>query len=98
MGVIKRKNIVKGNEGGLKYICDVCSADITSTVSELYPFQSDAPKLRRARHFISLGRLIASRFEYDALTRPVPNMTFAYPAFRKANRHVIMNPERIPFR
>ncbi|KAL8763020.1 MAG: hypothetical protein Q9184_001107 [Pyrenodesmia sp. 2 TL-2023] len=32
MGVIKRKNIVKGNEGGLKYICDVCSADITSTV------------------------------------------------------------------
>ncbi|KAI4203842.1 MAG: hypothetical protein LQ346_001719 [Caloplaca aetnensis] len=31
MGVIKRKNIVKGNEGGLKYICDVCSADITST-------------------------------------------------------------------
>lgn len=35
MGVIKRKNIVKGNEGGLKYICDVCSADITSTVSGL---------------------------------------------------------------
>ncbi|KAL8735220.1 MAG: hypothetical protein Q9166_001096 [cf. Caloplaca sp. 2 TL-2023] len=32
MGVIKRKNIIKGNEGGLKYICDVCSADITSTV------------------------------------------------------------------
>ncbi|KAL8997577.1 MAG: hypothetical protein Q9169_003195 [Polycauliona sp. 2 TL-2023] len=32
MGVIKRKNIVKGNEGGLKYICDVCSADVTSTV------------------------------------------------------------------
>lgn len=36
MGVIKRKNIVKGNEGGLKYICDVCSADITSTVSEIH--------------------------------------------------------------
>ncbi|KAL8838230.1 MAG: hypothetical protein Q9170_002220 [Blastenia crenularia] len=32
MGVIKRKNIVKGNEGGLKYICDVCSADVTNTV------------------------------------------------------------------
>ncbi|KAL8698867.1 MAG: hypothetical protein Q9201_006337 [Fulgogasparrea decipioides] len=32
MGVIKRKNIVKGSEGGLKYICDVCSVDITNTV------------------------------------------------------------------
>ncbi|KAL9595603.1 MAG: hypothetical protein Q9219_006340 [cf. Caloplaca sp. 3 TL-2023] len=32
MGVIKRRNIVRGNEGGLKYICDICSADITSTV------------------------------------------------------------------
>lgn len=43
MGVIKRKNIVKGNEGGLKYICDVCSADITSTVSELSRIHPFAP-------------------------------------------------------
>ena len=32
MGVIRKKNS-KGYEGGLKYICDVCSADITATVS-----------------------------------------------------------------
>ncbi|KAL8629523.1 hypothetical protein Q9189_004761 [Teloschistes chrysophthalmus] len=98
MGVIKRKNIVKGNEGGLKYICDVCSADITSTVSELYPFQPDAPKLPQAEHFILTEMLIVYRFEYDALNLPVPNMTFAYPASRKEIHHVIMTPGRIPFR
>lgn len=33
MGVIKKKTITRGTEGGVKYICDVCSADITNTVS-----------------------------------------------------------------
>ena len=33
MGVIRKKTLSKGYEGGLKYLCDVCSADITSTVS-----------------------------------------------------------------
>ena len=33
MGVIKKKTITRGTEGGLKYICDVCAADITATVS-----------------------------------------------------------------
>ena len=33
MGCIKKKSGTRGTEGGLKYICDVCSADITSTVS-----------------------------------------------------------------
>ncbi|KAF1987381.1 SWIRM domain-containing protein [Aulographum hederae CBS 113979] len=32
MGVIKKKTAVRGTEGGVKYVCDVCSADITSTV------------------------------------------------------------------
>lgn len=32
MGVIKKKTAVRGTEGGVKYICDVCAADITSTV------------------------------------------------------------------
>jgi len=32
MGLIKKKTAVRGTEGGIKYICDVCSADITSTV------------------------------------------------------------------
>ncbi|KAL8985934.1 MAG: hypothetical protein Q9177_004299 [Variospora cf. flavescens] len=41
MGVIKRKNIVKGNEGGLKYICDVCSADITSTNNIPYRYTQE---------------------------------------------------------
>lgn len=37
MGVIRKKTISRGTEGGLKYICDVCSADITATVCPLSP-------------------------------------------------------------
>lgn len=33
MGVIRKKTAGRGSEGGVKYICDVCSVDITSTVS-----------------------------------------------------------------
>ncbi|KAI0161933.1 transcriptional adaptor-like protein [Hypoxylon sp. FL1284] len=32
MGVIRKKAAGRGGEGGVKYVCDVCSADITSTV------------------------------------------------------------------
>lgn len=32
MGLIKKKTAVRTTEGGIKYICDVCSADITATV------------------------------------------------------------------
>ncbi|KAI1007992.1 Transcriptional adapter 2 [Podosphaera aphanis] len=32
MGVIRKKAATRGAEGGVKYVCDVCSADITSTV------------------------------------------------------------------
>lgn len=35
MGVIRKKTISKGYEGGLKYICDVCSKDITATVGRV---------------------------------------------------------------
>ncbi|EON96710.1 putative transcriptional adapter 2 protein [Phaeoacremonium minimum UCRPA7] len=31
MGVIRKKTAARGGEGGVKYVCDVCSADITST-------------------------------------------------------------------
>ncbi|KAF2403433.1 transcriptional adapter 2 [Trichodelitschia bisporula] len=31
MGIIRKKNS-RGQEGGVKYVCDVCSSDITSTV------------------------------------------------------------------
>jgi hypothetical protein len=35
MGVIRKKTISRGGEGGVKYVCDVCSSDITSTVGSL---------------------------------------------------------------
>jgi transcriptional adapter 2-alpha len=31
--MIKKKTATRGTEGGVKYVCDLCSADITSTVS-----------------------------------------------------------------
>lgn len=37
MGVIKKKTAVRSTEGGVKYVCDVCSVDITSTVSPYAP-------------------------------------------------------------
>ena len=33
MGVIRKKTAARGTEGGTKYHCDVCSVDVTSTVS-----------------------------------------------------------------
>lgn len=44
MGVIRKKTITKGTEGGLKYICDVCFGDITSTVSGIPQNQSVLPR------------------------------------------------------
>ena len=35
MAVIKKKTAVRGTEGGVKYMCDVCFVDITSTVSRI---------------------------------------------------------------
>ena len=32
MGNIRKKTAVRGGEGGVKFVCDVCSVDITSTV------------------------------------------------------------------
>ena len=40
MGVIRKKTATRGGEGGVKYVCDVCSADITSTVRQPYSFKS----------------------------------------------------------
>jgi transcriptional adapter 2-alpha len=40
MGVIKKKTAIRGSEGGVKYVCDVCSADITATVSCLPQYSS----------------------------------------------------------
>jgi transcriptional adapter 2-alpha len=36
MGVIKKKTGTRGTEGGIKYVCDVCSSDITSTVGSTH--------------------------------------------------------------
>jgi len=39
MGLIKKKTAVRATEGGIKYICDICSVDITATVC----FQAHGP-------------------------------------------------------
>jgi hypothetical protein len=38
MGLIKKKTAIRGSEGGVKYVCDVCSVDITATVSSIPHF------------------------------------------------------------
>jgi hypothetical protein len=49
MGVIRKKIAARGGEGGVKYVCDVCSADITSTVSaSIYGLMQD-PKTKPAK-------------------------------------------------
>lgn len=52
MGVIRKKTATRGGEGGVKYVCDVCSADITSTVR---PVVLVMLSLRPASFFL-LGR------------------------------------------
>lgn len=42
MGVIRKKIAARGGEGGVKYVCDVCSADITSTVRVASPCRRGA--------------------------------------------------------
>jgi transcriptional adapter 2-alpha len=36
MGVIRKKTASRGTEAGTKFHCDVCSIDVTSTVSIEY--------------------------------------------------------------
>ena len=45
MGVIRKKTATRGGEGGVKYVCDVCSADITSTVGVILPLPLSLPPL-----------------------------------------------------
>jgi hypothetical protein len=47
MGVIKKKTGTRGTEGGIKYVCDVCSSDITSTVSAAEVLPSRAATLTK---------------------------------------------------
>lgn len=47
MGVIRKKTAARGGEGGVKYVCDVCSADITSTVSTSRTPQNAAASVGR---------------------------------------------------
>jgi transcriptional adapter 2-alpha len=42
MGVIRKKTATRGGEGGVKYVCEICSADITNTVSYIAMFSSGA--------------------------------------------------------
>lgn len=95
MGVIKRKNIVKGNEGGLKYICDVCSADITSTVSKL---EHHAPILRQAGGLVIGQTLTPYRSGYDVPILPVASTTYVCHVSPKGLHPAIMTHGHIPFR
>ena len=84
MGVFRKKTVTRGTEGGLKYICDVCSGDITSTVGT---------QIRYMEFILTINN--HPRFAFDALILPVMIMTSVYHALPKAKRPVIMTQDRI---
>jgi len=43
MGVIKKKVGTRGSDFGNKYVCDVCSSDVTTTVGSLDSISSYYP-------------------------------------------------------
>lgn len=90
MGVIRKKTAVRGGEGGVKYVCDVCSADITSTVSH-------HSQIIASSHFRAEADVQTPRSESDALTAPVATTTYVSYASRMANRHITINPRPMPF-
>ncbi len=89
MGVIRKKTISRGTEGGLKYICDVCSADITATV-----WSSLA--LRGSWHWVFYST--ANPFDrsvYDVMF--APTMIYAYRASRMQQNRVTMTLQHMNF-
>ena len=84
MGVIRKKTATRGGEGGVKYVCDVCSADITSTVS---PHPSLVLLLTE---FLTLHP--HNRSGLDVLTVPVTTTIFVWNASRMATPHTIISP------
>lgn len=72
MGVIRKKTATRGTEGGTKYHCDVCSVDITSTVSH------DGHVSLAGRN-AGLLMVLLFRFGYHARTLPAMSMISAFP-------------------
>jgi hypothetical protein len=90
MGVIRKKIAARGGEGGVKYVCDVCSSDITSTVSEslaLGTWHIPRPEVLFQAHDMDEratprpvhrdANMFPKRYESDVPTVPVTNTTFA---------------------
>ena len=90
MGVIRKKTISRGTEGGLKYICDVCSADITSTVSPHDLAIALRPGRLQPRNYSYWPALTSARSEFTALMRPVKTLTSVYLALLKGRPLAIM--------
>jgi hypothetical protein len=82
MGVIRKKTATRGGEGGVKYVCDVCSADITSTVSASPPFDT-------SKHVQKLT--IHTRSESDARIALATNMISVYNVSPLANSPTIIS-------
>lgn len=89
MGVIRKKTATRVGEGGVKYHCDVCSVDVTSTVGfhqllgagQLSPCSASANLSSRS---VSVVRI-----------QHVPNTISASIALPKASRTEITSPNHI---
>lgn len=86
MGVIKKKTGTRGTEGGIKYVCDVCSSDITSTVCS-----ASSPRIPQHH-----GTDIIHRFAYDVPRTLAMSTTSVYHASPMAKPRVTTSPPHIP--
>ena len=73
MGLIKKKTTSRGTEGGVKYVCDACSSDVTSTVSSAHVVFGHAANIH-------------SRSASAAQVPSAMSSIFALHAFQKASR------------
>lgn len=93
MGVIKKKTITRGTEGGVKYICDVCSADITNTVSASVALLVFAPAgcaSSKSSYPVSSTDEKVHRSVYDARIALATIMTSVFPALQRELPREIM--------
>ena len=80
MGVIRKKTASRGTEAGTKFHCDVCSIDVTSTVSSRC--YAPCSLLNGAVRVSRANARQLPRFASHVHIPPAPNTIFVSPVSR----------------
>lgn len=97
MGVIRKKTANRGGEGGVKYVCDVCSVDITSTVSSRSPTPGANPALRQ-RLLLRLLTILPIQVRIRCADPACTDFDLCVSCFAKGESRNAHNPATHPFR